>query len=327
MYAQVFKMVSLYKYCFNSCLYWNYDFGNSLMTTDLRIDGDVICYMAGHAADSRGGGLSHSLYNTKLIMMSIIDKFSPCNVNTYLTSRNPKDNFRTEIYPAYKQNRTQCPKCKTNNLVQLDKLGVNQTTGANFVVKMCKDCGKNDIRGGKPVFHNEIRAYLINRFGAKICKWGEADDWLGIDATPDTIIASIDKDLLMIPAKHWDIKKKKGLIVTDPGKIALKDGKLRGYGLYWFVAQLLLGDSIDNIPRGIKGVGDCGVYKNLVDATSLQEAYQIAKTLWLQSQYEQCQGASYDVDYEKMWLTRGQLLWIARKPREIFSEEGFYEYI
>ncbi len=112
MYAQVFKMVSLYKYCFNSCLYWNYDFGNSLMTTDLRIDGDVICYMAGHAADSRGGGLSHSLYNTKLIMMSIIDKFSPCNVNTYLTSRNPKDNFRTEIYPAYKQNRTQCPKCK-----------------------------------------------------------------------------------------------------------------------------------------------------------------------------------------------------------------------
>ncbi len=298
------------------------------MTVDLRIDGDVVCYMAGHAADSRGGDLSHSLYNTKIIMMSIIDRFSPCNVNTYLTSRNPKDNFRTEIYPAYKRNRGQCPKCKTNNLIQLEKYGYNPETGARFVLKMCQDCGKNDIRGGKPIYHNEIRAYLINRFGAKICKWGEADDWLGTDATDQTIIASIDKDLLMIPGKHWNIKHKKGLKVSDPGKIYIKNGKMSGYGLYWFVAQLLLGDSIDNIPRAIKGKGDSAVFKLLSQSgiDSIDKTYKLAKHEYFKALYDQTRGAD-GFNYDQNWIIRCQLLWIARKPREVFSEETFNAYV
>src|SRR5690606_41714779 len=63
----------------------------------------------------------------------------------------------------------------------------------------------------KPYWYDEIRDYLIRRWGAEVVDGQEADDAIGIAAwnsykeCPEySIIASIDKDLRMIPGYHYN---------------------------------------------------------------------------------------------------------------------------
>ena len=70
------------------------------------------------------------------------------------------DNFRKTIYPEYKANRT----------------------------------------APKPIHLNALREYALEKMGAEMAPDTlEADDALGINQTDDTMIVSLDKDLLMIP--------------------------------------------------------------------------------------------------------------------------------
>lgn len=89
-------------------------------------------------------------------------------------------NFRKEICPLYKANRTQ----------------------------------------PSPKWREPLRKYLIEEWGAVECNGYEADDACGISQATDgsTIICGIDKDLLQIPGKHyqWPIVRK-GEIVR-PGR-------------------------------------------------------------------------------------------------------------
>ncbi len=71
----------------------------------VNIDGDGVVYMAGFAADSRDGDVSHSLHNAKLLINSAMDKTGQTECSVFLTSKDPAVNFRTSIYPIYKQNR------------------------------------------------------------------------------------------------------------------------------------------------------------------------------------------------------------------------------
>jgi 5'-3' exonuclease len=85
---------------------------------------------------------------------------------------------------------------------------------------------------------------LLTRWGARISYGQEADDSLGIAQSwmTDTIICSIDKDLLQIPGKHYNFVKKEFLDVS------------RIEGLQHFFKQILIGDTADNI-GGCKGIG------------------------------------------------------------------------
>ena len=93
------------------------------------------------------------------------------------------DNFRKTIYPEYKANRT----------------------------------------APKPIHLKDLQKYAIKHMGAEMAPDTlEADDALGINQTDDTMIVSLDKDLLMIPGKHfsWEIKGKGGL---KPDKFTEQD--------------------------------------------------------------------------------------------------------
>jgi hypothetical protein len=64
----------------------------------------------------------------------------------------------------------------------------------------------------------------------------EADDALALAQTEDTIICSIDKDLLMVPGRHYNWRKEEFTDVTYES------------GVKWFCTQLLQGDwSTDSI--------------------------------------------------------------------------------
>lgn len=284
---------------------------------DLRIDGDAIVYKAGHAADSRGGGLANSLHNTKLIVRSLIDRFYPCKAKVLLSSTNANDNFRSVIYEAYKGNRRKICNNKACPGGELIHVGVinNVETGAVYRGFRCTACGAT-VKDPKPVYYAEIRKYLIKKFGALVCRWGEADDWLGVHRSENTIIASADKDLLMIPAWHWRLQSSTGMKVTDPGVLELKEtgsGKdLKGFGFKWFCAQMLLGDTIDNIIKPQKNFGPVKIfnYFNDLKDSNPQRVWQHVKDFYRHTGHD-----------DATLLLNAKLLWIAREPKQQFSED------
>ncbi len=125
----------------------------------------------------------------------------------------------------------------------------------------------------KPVHYDMLREYLVRDYSATMVYGEESDDRLGIEQTklnPNSIIISIDKDLLQIPGQHFHFVDKERSNVTASA------------GLHFFYQQVLTGDRTDNIP-GIRGVGPVKANRILSGASDghdyykrVVEAYRIA---------------------------------------------------
>jgi len=98
----------------------------------------------------------------------------------------------------------------------------------------------------RPYYFNHIRRYLTNHHGAKTVTGYEADDEVSIQQTKDnlepTIIVSNDKDLKNTPGYLYSSMKDELYFVSPR------------YARYHFWWQMVIGDSVDNIP-GIPGRG------------------------------------------------------------------------
>lgn len=280
---------------------------------DLRVDGDALIFKAGFAADSRGGGVAHSLHNAKLIINMLTTKFYPCRAKILIGNMDRSVNWRYKLFPEYKANRAViCSKCKNPKLTHV---GVkrNEETGAIFRGFKCDSC-EHIEKDKQPVYYYELRKYLLKRFNTTVAKWGETDDWLGVNRTHKTIIASHDKDLLMVPAFHWRLHQDLGFKTTDIGILELNEQrKLKGYGFIWFCAQMLLGDTIDNIPKPKKGFGDVAIYEylgQLRDTATAVALWALVKDFYRQ------QNIPHDI-----MMIIAKLLWVAREPKKLFEEE------
>lgn len=180
----------------------------------------------------------------------------------YLTDS--KGNYRNNLYPQYKQNRVQ----------------------------------------PKPSKYDLLKEYLLKYEAAIVTDGQEADDALGIEQMilgDDSIICSIDKDLLMIPGWHYNFVKGKRQYVEYFD------------GITSFYKQLLTGDTVDNIP-GLKGIGPKKASKILEGSNDEKELYSKV--------YQAYKDRNPDVpdDELKKTITRnGQLLWIRRKEGEFWQ--------
>jgi 5'-3' exonuclease len=141
--------------------------------------------------------------------------------------------------------------------------------------------------------HREVcKQFLIQEYGAITTTSGEGDDALGIHQTEDTIIASIDKDLLMIPGHHWNFVKEEYKEVSELD------------GLKAFYKQMLIGDPSDGI-KGIDGIGK-------VKAAKLIDPLEDFPAM------EQVVGNLYN-DKER-FLMNANCLWIMRNENETYSK-------
>lgn len=163
-----------------------------------------------------------------------------------------KDNFRYTIYPEYKAHR---PK-------------------------------------EKPFWLEKCREYLKATFNAEVIDGQEADDALGINQTNDTIICSIDKDLLMIPGQHYNFVKDEFITVTEES------------GMKHFYMQCLTGDRSDNI-KGIEKIGPKKAEKILAGCVTELELFNAVRE-------------AYSNDDE--FLMNGRVLWIRRKENEDWKD-------
>lgn len=170
-------------------------------------------------------------------------------------------------------------------------------TGSNNFRKAIYPDYKANRKADKPKHFKALKDYMINFEQAILEEDQEADDAMGINQTDSTIICSIDKDLLMIPGKHYNFVKEKFTTVTEEE------------GLYTFYKQLLTGDSTDNIP-GLPKVGPKTAEKLLAGASD--EAGYKEKTL-----------AAYTTHFGSDAMDRinmiGKLIWIRRKENEVWS--------
>lgn len=146
--------------------------------------------------------VSHALANVKSVMNTIADEMQTDDIEVFLSQG---ECFRNNIATImeYKGNRRDAP---------------------------------------KPVHYDAIREYLTKYYGAITVNSIEADDALAMRQTNDSVIVSIDKDLLQVAGKHYNwVKDERTLVLPEVGRRK-----------FW--AQVLTGDATDNIP-GIYGVG------------------------------------------------------------------------
>ena len=127
----------------------------------------------------------------------------------------------------------------------------------NFRHKIRSDYKENRSGAKKPYHYENVRAYLIKQYNAQVVDGMEADDALSLSQTEDTVIATIDKDLLMVPGIHYNYVKKEWKEVTEES------------GTRFFYTQMLTGDKIDNI-IGINGIGPRKAEK-LLDSTPRED--------------------------------------------------------
>ena len=259
------------------------------------IDADLIAYEAASAADMVEEGYERRSFDYVIDKVDESIRFITENsgCDSYELFITGKDNFRYDIATVkpYKGNRSAKPK----------------------------------------PFYLESTRKLLESYGAVVCDGMEADDMLAVRAREmeykDCCICSRDKDLRMVPCMQysWEV----GLqpewgpeLVDTLGELhfrfsdkILKNGeksnaikKVWGTGLKWFYAQLIIGDSTDNI-SGLEGKGGGLVHQVIHPCTSEEELFTAAF-----SAYTDKYG---DTAAERL-LEQGRLLWM----HDMLDEEG-----
>ena len=168
-----------------------------------------------------------------------------------------KHNFRKTVYPEYKANRLATP---------------------------------------KPIHLEALRKFAVTEFNAEVIDLMEADDAMGIYQTDQTIIISLDKDMLQVPGKHYSW----GISGTSHGKEWVREAKFRDVtkieGLRHFYKQCIMGDTSDNV-KGVVGLGEKTAEKMLKDCTMEVEMFNKVRN-------------AYNNDQE--FLLNGRVLYILR---------------
>jgi hypothetical protein len=181
---------------------------------------------------------------------------------------------------------------------------------------------KGTRKGDKPFHFDNITAYLLANYDCRVSNGLEADDLMAMEQfnREDTIICTRDKDLRMVPGWHygWECGKQPSFgpeLVDARGWLKLNHKKeLKGVGLKFFFAQMLTGDTVDNIP-GCKRVGDVGAMK-LLEPCNTKREHELAVIAAYQN--------AYPDNWKDMIEEQSKLLWMVRelddKGQPIFYE-------
>lgn len=122
----------------------------------------------------------------------------------------------------------------------------------------------------------QMKGYLLEHCNAELSPDGlEADDMMAILQTNDTVICTIDKDLLQVDGWHyqWELR---GTSVNGNEWVKearfFEQSELEGTRLLY--EQFLKGDKTDNV-SGVRGLGKAKATKLLAHCTSEKEMLDI----------------------------------------------------
>lgn len=203
------------------------------------------------------------------------------------------------------------------------KLYLSPSDGSNFRYKVANIVGPKGVgykagRPEKPYWLKHIKERLLTKWGAEETPGFEADDALGMFANSNTVLSHIDKDINMVPGWHYNHVT--GEVYSVPeglGTLEYADGKLLGMGVLFFYAQLLMGDSTDNIP-GIPKIGQKRSYDLLRSSLDEEEAYNIVHKLYVQQYGDRAMEALHEIA-DLVWICRG----VRETGKQYLQNRGF----
>lgn len=159
------------------------------------------------------------------------------------------------------------------------------TGSNNFRKKINTEYKANRKDKEPPQFLQDCREFLITEWNSIISDGCEADDLLGIHQSDGTTIASLDKDLRMIPGHHFNwVKGEQDYVDTLSG-------------LRHFYKQMLIGDRSDNI-FGIDRIGPVKASKLIDNLEDESEMIEVVADLY---------------NDPKRFVMNAQCLWIMYK--------------
>lgn len=207
------------------------------------LDGDIYAFRPASSAENEDVGIA--IWRMEEMIDNTLAETGAEEFSIFLSGDN---NFRYDIYPEYKANRT----------------------------------------APKPRHLRALKDYLIEKYNAQVSDGCEADDLLGIEQCRQadygsyedfngTIICSLDKDLRMVPGWHYSFEISG---TSSLGKKWVKEAE-KVYvepfeGLKRFYTQILTGDSTDNL-KGCAGIGKVKAEKLLEDCQTEEEMFDVVR--------------------------------------------------
>lgn len=162
----------------------------------------------------------------------------------------------------------------------------------NFRKKINPDYKANRKDTVPPIYLQQCRKYLMDNHSAVMSEGCEADDLLGISQNKDTILCSLDKDLRMIPGRHYNWTK------VELDTVNQQDA------LRHFYKQMLIGDKSDNI-FGVDKIGPVKANKLIEHLDDEQEMFDVVYS-------------KYNED-AKRFVMNANCLWIWRNEGELWA--------
>ncbi len=178
------------------------------------------------------------------------------------------------------------------------------TGSNNFRLKYYPEYKANRKDMVKPQWLEQCREHLVLNWQTQVSDGCEADDLMAIEQTknPDeTIICTIDKDLLQVPGNHYNFVKQEFRTISP------KEGM---FNFYW---QFIMGDKSDNI-FGFDGIARQTIPKKL---EYLYEELLHAATMGTEIDLFEIVREKYNDD--DRLLSNGICLWMQREPDQIWE--------
>lgn len=185
--------------------------------------------------------------------------------------------------------------------------------GTNFRTEYNADYKANRQDTVRPEWLEAVREHLVMIHAAKVQDNQEADDAMGICqcSNEDTIICSLDKDMLCIPGRHysWEIQGTSSLGKTWKKEEVFTEQTVIE-AMRHFYMQLLLGDRADNI------FGFDGLMRSALPVKYQHISDELASYDDERDMFDFVRGL-YDDD-ERL-LKNGRCLWIRRAEGELWN--------
>jgi 5'-3' exonuclease len=199
----------------------------------------------------------------------------------------------------------------------------------------------------QPKWLQHVRQWLISNKHADVAEQQEADDTISIAARKirdqgyfESCISTVDKDLGINPGWFHNQMKNTVEFYDEFGEIHMEGTALKGHGLKFFYAQLLMGDPTDWIPGlpkvtpwmkeefGIARLGGCGpkaAFCALETAKDIPECQERVKSCY-RSYWEGRTWSDWrepkkelQANWEEMLTEQGRLLWMRQKEGELWT--------
>jgi hypothetical protein len=271
----------------------------------VHIDGDVIKYRCAFAAERRKYTLTYQdltwEFDNKRLMLEHMERDGLHTGARINVVRVPEP-----VSHALNNVRGLITDIMENLGVGMDEIKVYLSGDTNFRTDIASLAPyKGNREDMEPPIHGPaVVEYLVANFPHTISEGQEADDdiatahyaeWL---ADPmSTIIASVDKDFLQLPGLHYDF------VTRELRDVSTSEAR------FSFWQQMLMGDTVDNV-KGIPGVGRKISARKLAGLDSNEDYYFVVREEYL---------AAFEDKADEYLLANGRLLWLRRKPGEMWN--------